>query len=126
VGRDGLRYLRESTDFRGVSEMRRLLVGVPLALALFTLGSASASACGWSCCGCNTYGYYAAPAYGYYAPPVYSYYRAPVYTYYAAPVYSYYAPRVYSYYAPPAVYGYYRSYGPAYGGYYGYAGWRRW
>ena len=54
------------------------------------------------------------------------YYRAPVYTYYAAPVYSYYAPRVYSYYAPPPVYGYYRSYGPAYGGYYGYAGWRRW
>ena len=77
--------------------MRRPLVGVSLALALFTLASAPASACGWSCCGCNTYGYYAAPAYSYYAP-VYSYYRAPIYSYYAAPVYSYYAPRVYSYY----------------------------
>ena len=80
--------------------MRRFLVGVPLALAVLTLGTAPAAACGWSCCGCGGYSYYAAPAYGYYAAPAYSYYAPRAYGYYAPPVY--YAAPAYSYYAPRA------------------------
>ena len=54
--------------------MRRLLIGVPLALAALALGSASASACGCS----YGYGYgYGYAAYGYAAPPAYGYYAAP-------------------------------------------------
>ena len=85
---------------------KRFLLGCSaLLLALFTLGSTPASACGGYYgygygygvgCGCG-YGYYARPAFAYYAP-----------AYYARPAYAYYAPRVYSRgwgYAPRAYVG---------------------
>ena len=100
--------------------MRKLAIG--LALALSTLGATQTSAGGWNddCCD-GSYRYYAPPVAGYYAAPrAYSYYYAP-------PVVTYYvAPPVYAY-APPPRLRYYRPYDyrPAHRDY-GYVGWRRW
>jgi len=82
-----------------------------LALAVLTVGSPPASACG----GYYGYGYGGGGCgYGYYARPAYAYYYAPR-AYYARPAFAYYAP-------------YYRGWGYAPRAYYGWrgAGWRRW
>jgi hypothetical protein len=98
-------------------------VAIGLAAAFVALGGTQASAGGWYDYDCDRYGYYRpAPIYRYYAAPTVHYVPAPTYRYYyQAPVY---------YYAPPRPYvGTYSiyTYRPRYyGGYYGYAGWRRW
>jgi hypothetical protein len=106
--------------------LRRVLIGLSLAVGSFASFSAPASAfCGWN--GCARYNYYAptyyyvpAPAYAYYPPaPAYSYYApAPAYGYYpAAPAYGYYPPvQAYGYAPPVPAYRYQRAYyRPVYG-----------
>jgi hypothetical protein len=83
---------------------RRTLTCLALALTIFALGNAQATACGWSRCG------YVAPGYGYYyAPPVYYAPRPfyPPYVYLAHPSYAY-GPRSVGYlYGQPYAGGYY-------------------